>query len=124
MEFRGWNHLETAPKLLDRSTSETSQVFQTVSVVMYSPNHWDGQGIGNRHYCFMLAGCQNPDTPNGFLNEYLREDLLEHKRVFSALGRQMKVQPSDDQLSGLGFSSTVRNSVIVKADGRPIKIVF
>jgi hypothetical protein len=111
-------------KIWDISTNQ----FIPVSVLMYSPNYWDEQdGIGNRHYLFMLKGCKNPEGPNGFFNEYLKNDLLEHKRVFEALGGMMKVKDSDEQLSGLGFSSTQRNSVICKIGGhvsRTVKILF
>lgn len=89
--------------------------FIPVTTVMYSPNYWDEQeGIGNRHYFFMLDGCKNPDTPNGFYNEFLRNDLHDHRKVFEALGSKMKVNPSDNQLSGIGFSSTRRNDLVVK----------
>ena len=102
--------------------------FVPVSVMMYSPNYWDNQnGIGNRHYFFMLKDCVNPDTPNGFFNEYLKEDLMQHKRVFEALGGKMAVESSNEQLSGIGFSSTKRNSVVVKVKGyteRVLKINF
>jgi hypothetical protein len=102
--------------------------FVPVSVVMLSPNYWDGQqGIGNMHYFFMLKDCINPETPNGFFNEYLNNQLLEHKRVFEALGSMMRVKDTKDQLSGLGFSSTLRNSVVLKLDGqtsRTVKIEF
>jgi hypothetical protein len=102
--------------------------FHPVTVAMYSPNYWDGQsGIGHRHYFFMLDGCRNPDRPNGFFNEFLREEFMEHKRVFEALGSKMRVEPSDDQLSGLGFSATKRNALIAKVEGaftRTIKINF
>jgi hypothetical protein len=102
--------------------------FYPVSVIMKSPNYWNDQnGIGNLHYFFMLKGCVNPENPNGFFNEYLQQDLMLHKRVFEALGSMMKVQDTDDQLSGLGFSSTQRGSLICKIDGRvsrTVKITF
>jgi hypothetical protein len=102
--------------------------FVPVSVIMMSPNYWDGQqGIGNKHYFFMMKDCVNPETPNGFFNEYLNNQLMEHKRVFEALGSMMRVKDTKDQLSGLGFSSTLRNSVVLKLDGqtsRTVKIQF
>lgn len=99
--------------------------FQRVSLLCLSPNYWQGRGIGNKHYMFMLAGCRNDTTPNGFYNEYLQESLLKHKHVFAALGSMMKVEPSEDQLSGLGFSSTKRDSLIVRVNGqRVMKVIF
>ena len=109
----------------------TTNNFVPVSTVMYSPNYWNQQdGIGHRHYFFMLQGCKNPTTPNGFYNEFLKEDLREHRKVFEALGAKMMVDPSDDQLSGLGFSATKRNDLVVKvqlrddSDAKVIRIKF
>jgi len=99
--------------------------FIPVSVLMFSPNYWDEQsGIGNKHYFFILSDCKNETNPNGFYNEYLKEDLMRHKKVFEALGSKMKVEDSDNQLSGVGFSSTMQNYVIAKVDNRVIKIIF
>ena len=99
-----------------------------VSTVMFSPNYWDEQtGIGHRHVFFMLKGCKNPEEPNGFYNEFLKQDLMEHKRVFEALGWKMKVAYVDDQLSGIGFSTTKRGNVVLKVNGateRVMKVTF
>lgn len=99
--------------------------FQKVSCIMLSPNYWESNSVGNKHYFFMLDGCKNPDPVRGFFNEYLRADLKkDHRRVFEALASKAKTEYSDNQLSGLGFSSTQRNELIVKVDNKTFKIKF
>jgi len=102
--------------------------FTKVNICMFSPNYWDDQDkIGNKHYFFILDGCKNETNPRGFFNEFLSKELTSHKKVFEALGSKMRVKNSDNQLSGVGFSSTQRNSIVAKVEGavsRIIKIIF
>lgn len=104
-----------------------TQKFRKVSMVMNSPNHWDGRTTGNKHLFFILDGCRNDQKARGFFNEFLKEDLTEHRKVFEVLGSKMKTEESDSQLSGLGFSSTQRNHVLCRVSGsfnRVVKINF
>lgn len=105
----------------------TTQKFHKVSLIMHSPNHWDREKTGNRHYFFILDGCKNDKAARGFFNEFLDEDLSKHRKVFEVLGSKLRVEPSDNQLSGLGFSTTQKNHVFCKVTGsftRTIKIIF
>jgi len=100
-----------------------TRTFRRVTRGMMSPNYWGGQRFGSRHYMFMLEGCKIDERLNGFFNEFLPTELLEHKRVFAALGSKMKVTPSDDQLSGVGFNETVRNHFICRLkSGKIMKV--
>ena len=122
-------------KLSGNSTTSSKEVwgvqtnqFTPVSVISYSPNYFDEQnGIGNKHLFFFLNGCVNPEQPNGFFVEYLKNKLVPHRKVFEALGAKCSVTDVDDQLSGVGFSLTQRNELVVKVKGateRIMKIKF
>lgn len=125
--------IEVIPELKGASRgrkiwSLDTPAFHPVAVLTRSPNWWNRETpVGNGHYLFMLRGCANPDTPNGFFNEYLPAALNPHRKVFEALGSQMKVKESQTQLSGVGFASTKRNDVICRVRGkvqRVVKIAF
>lgn len=105
----------------------TTNEFVPVSMVMKSPNHWDDQGSGNLHTFFILEGCNADEEVRGFYNEFLKPELNEHRKVFEVLGSKLKVKPSESSLSGLGFSETIRNEVIVRVTGkfqRTLKVQF
>lgn len=128
-KVEGFSVVESMP-----STATTKEVWgistnkwAKVDMVLNSPNHWDGQDTGNKHYFFILEGCKNPESARGFYNEFLRNELTEHRKVFEVLASQLKAEYNDNQLSGVGFSSTVSNSVLCKVGGtfnRVIKINF
>lgn len=104
-----------------------TQSFHNVNVLMNSPNYWDGHGVGNKHYFFMLEGCINDNKARGFFNEFLKPELDVHHKVFEMVGSKMKTDNNRNQLSGIGFSSTQRNSIICRVNGsfsRIIKIAF
>ena len=104
----------------------TTQTFVPVTVMMLSPNFWEG-GVGNKHYFFMLEGCRNDGTARGFFNEYLKSELDQHRKVIEHVGVKMRTEKGDKQLSGLGFSSTQRNSLTCRVTGsftRTVSILF
>ncbi len=111
----------------DRSVKEIwgikTNTFIKVNSLMLSPNYWTKK-TGNKHYFFFLEDCKTDVEPRGFYNEYLDDSLITHKRVFEALGNKMRVELSDDQLSGIGFASTKRNSIIAKVNGEITKILI
>lgn len=93
---------------------DTNQ-FTKVNSIMLSPNHWENTvPTGNKHFMFIIDNCQTKETVRGFYNEFLSNELTPHRKVFEVLANKMQVQPSSEQLAGLGFSSTVRNDLVVK----------
>lgn len=92
----------------------TSLEFNTVSSIMLSPNYWRENKVGHKHYMFMIEGARNDEKIRGLYNEFLKEDLNKHRKVFDVLGTNMICEEVPVQLTGLGFSSTVRNDVMVR----------
>lgn len=88
--------------------------FIPVTFICYSPNYWGDNKIGNQHIFFMLQDCQNDSRPNAWYNEFLNNELHEHRKVMEALGTKAKVEESVNQLSGVGFSLTQAGLLKVK----------
>jgi len=101
-----------------------TQSFVNVDMLLYSPNHWHGtKKVGNKHYFFILTDCKNPGKARGFFNEFLRSEFEQHRKVFELLGSKMMADYQDKQLSGIGFSSTIDNTVVFRVSGKTTKVV-
>lgn len=92
----------------------TTEQYVPVDLVTLSPNYWGDNATGNKHTFFVLRGCRSDEPTRGIYNEFLHPRLEPHRKVFEVIGDKTKCQPTDGQLSGLGFSSTKRASILVR----------
>lgn len=95
-----------------------------VNSIVLSPNYWDENATGNKHWFFILEGCKNPLPARGIYNEFLSPGLEKHRKVFEILGDKTKCPVVDDQLSGVGFSSTRTDKVTVVVTGPTINKAY
>ena len=121
--------IEKTPYLV---SSETKQVtvfgldtleFHKVNLLCLSPNYWQENGVGNKHYFFMLEGAVSPEDIRTFHNEFLTPELLQHRKVMEVLGHKCRCKSVPGQLSGLGFNATVRDEVVVRLSGSHKRVV-
>lgn len=102
--------------------------FHKVNLVSLSPNHWGENEVGNKYYFFFLDGAQSGGSVRSFHNENLKGDLIVHRKVMEVLANTTMVETNvANELSGLGFNSTVRDGVILRLGGshkRVVKVNF
>lgn len=101
------------------STSEwniSTGAYHQVSAMMFSPNHWKTK-VGNKHLFMFLKDCIADKPVRGFYNEFLKPELREHRKVFEVIGSKSHVEPTKDQLSGLGFSLTKSDEFTARVTG-------
>lgn len=101
-----------------------TESFVRVSSALLSPNYWGGKAIGNKHYIFLLEGARTDESVRGIYNEFLTEELNEHRKVFEVLGAKTMIEPEGEQLAGLGFSSTIRAEALFKVQGPSINKTY
>jgi hypothetical protein len=104
----------TAGSIAQNKWGIKTESFVKVNTIMFSPNYWDDNAVGNKHWFFLLDGCVSDEPTRGIYNEFLNPTFDKHRKVFEVIGDRTKCQPTPSQLSGLGFSSTKSDSVIVK----------
>jgi hypothetical protein len=92
----------------------TTEKFVKVNAVTLSPNYWGENAVGNKHTFFVLDGCKCDEDLRGIYNEFLHPWLEAHRKVFEVIGDKTKCQPTESQLAGLGFSSTKKDSVVIR----------
>lgn len=117
--------VKTSPTISGGSFSQEKWNIQTekftkVDTLMLSPNHWGDSKVGNKHTIFILDGCKNPLPTRGIYNEFLKGDLEKHRKVFETLGQKTMCQPTDAQLSGVGFTQARGDAVLVNIDGKKL----
>lgn len=89
--------------------------FTPVSMLLKSPTHWDNeQGKGNLIWMFALPVCKATDELTSIFNEQLHPDLYPLRRGIQLLAETHKVPVADAQVSGIGFSSTLRELAVVE----------
>lgn len=101
-----------------------TRTFHEVNMLLPSPNFWSGCRNGNEHLFFIIDDAVTDQPVRGFFNEYLSPRLSEHRKVFELLGSKVMIPSTTPQLAGLGFSSTIRNHLVVRADSVVYQINF
>ena len=73
-------------------------------------------------FFLVLPGQQHLETPfvGSRVEEFLKEDLMKHKKVFEALGAKAKVAKADNQLSGIGINLTSKPLITFRLSGKQI----
>jgi hypothetical protein len=104
----------TAANISQEKWGLRTEQFVEVSAVMLSPNFWGDSTVGNKHTFFVIKGAKNDEPTRGFYNEFLHPRLEPHRKVFEIIADKTKCQPTDGQLSGLGFSSTKKETFLVR----------
>ena len=114
----------TAANISQEKWGLKTEQYAKVSAVTLSPNYWGDNAVGNKHTFFVLDGAKNDELTRGFYNEFLHPRLEPHRKVFEVIADKTKCQPTEGQLSGLGFSSTKQESFIVRAQQGKKQRVF
>lgn len=101
-----------------------TETYVPVETLLNSPNHWDDNKTGNKHWFFILKDCVTPDPMRGIYNEFINAELEKHRRVLEVLGDKTMCPPIAEQLAGVGFSETKGESVTVRVTGKKLNKTF
>jgi hypothetical protein len=104
----------TAANISQEKWGLTTERYVKVNTVMLSPNYWGDNAVGNKHTFFVIDGAKSDEDARGFYNEFLHPRLEPHRKVFEIIGDKTKCRPTEGHLAGLGFSSTKKDSFLVR----------
>jgi hypothetical protein len=75
----------------------------------------------------MLENAKCLNKIRSFHAENLIPELAQHRKVLEVLGNTTMIEPTDNQLSGLGFNHTVKDNIVLRLQGsfkRTIRVKF
>lgn len=104
----------TASNVSQTKWGISTEQYVRVDAVTLSPNYWGSNAVGNKHTFFVLHGAKNDEPTRGIYNEFLHPRLEPHRKVFEVIGDKTKCVPTEGQLSGLGFSSTKKATILAR----------
>lgn len=103
------------------SESTNASEFVHVESVFLSPNFWDNNSSGNKHYIFQTKDFEIDQPVRGFFNEYLEPSLKEHRKVFEIMGQKTKISDNmESAVRGYGFSVDSGKEFVVRLNGNKL----
>lgn len=98
--------------------------FARLNKMFLSPNYWNGNKSGNKHYVLDLEGCKSDEPMYPFFVEQLNPAFREDRKAIEMVSKNIKVQPEDSQVSGLGFSSSTKNHFVAEVNQSGKKKIY
>lgn len=118
------HHLPPTESSTLQETSQTiwgieTNKFHKVNLSCYSPNHWGDNASKSLEYLFFIQDCKPDTAVKTFHVDHLNTDLMSKpvRRALNLFADYTKISANKDTsaLAGLGFNSTVKDNLIVKA---------
>lgn len=101
----------------------TTNQFVNVRAVMNSPNHWGANEVGHKHWIFALQGCETDENTRGLYNEFLKQELREHRKAFEMISSKSLCGKTKEPLCGVGFAQAKDEKIIVRVDGKQMYLL-
>lgn len=112
---------EYSDSLTKVSETTNASEFVHVDSVFLSPNFWDNNSSGNKHYIFQTKDFEIDQPVRGFFNEYLEPSLKEHRKVFEIMGQKTKISDNmESAVRGYGFSVDSGKEFVVRVNGNKL----